>query len=188
MLGVHEASERLGLQSPGSKKLRLAEARLEEREPGEDGYPRECLEAKRPGVIFLSLEESARCDYLGAMRPRLSDEERLRVLDTALSHHGKPYDYDFNFDTDAAMVCSELVCKSLAAGGLVIRPTETKGRRLFTPNQMVQLFDEEFGEPQQRMDFVLFLRGVEATGDVIPTERIDFRRSWKLPKWDVAQE
>ena len=59
---------------------------------------------------------------------------------------------------------------------------------LLPPNGIAQVFDEHSAEPSQMMDFVFFLRGREADGSVDEQKRIDFRRSWKLPKWDVMQE
>jgi len=159
------------------------------RSTGEEGYAMTVLEAIKPGVVFQSFEHSGHADYLGVMRPRLTRKEKLDVILAALAHWQKPYDYNFDFSTDSALVCSELVCKSLArTAGFTVKPRLVNGRPLFTPNELVQKFDEEFGEPVQQLDFVLYLQGREDTGEVVSRERIDFRRSWKLPKWDVLQE
>ena len=155
----------------------------------DNGFTRNVIESKRPGVIFTSLEDSAHADYLAAMRPRISRDECFRIIDRALSYWGKPYDFNFDFVTDDAIVCSELVYKAFQATDSVrFEPEMISGRLMLPPNLLVKKFDEEYGEPAQQLDFVLFLEGNEALQTVVQRERIDFRRSWKRPKWDVAQE
>ncbi|GAF92281.1 unnamed protein product, partial [marine sediment metagenome] len=77
-----------------------------------EGFPYSILEALRPGIILTSLEESANADYLAVLRPRVSREDKFKAVQAALSHYGKPYDFDFDFATDNELVCSELVHKA----------------------------------------------------------------------------
>ena len=51
-------------------------------------------------------------DYLGIIRPRLSQEKISRSLKKAISCVGREYDFSFNFYSDTSYVCSALVMKS----------------------------------------------------------------------------
>jgi hypothetical protein len=70
------------------------------------------IEAVGKGVIFSSLKKAVGKDYLLALRPRVSEAQRARALRTALSYHGRPYDFDFDFETDDRVVCTELVYRA----------------------------------------------------------------------------
>ena len=76
-------------------------------EPATD--PVRIIEAISEGVSFHSLEHSAACDSLVVLRPRLSKTERALALVRAFAYAGRPYDFDFDFSTDAKLVCTELV-------------------------------------------------------------------------------
>jgi len=152
----------------------------------ERGFRRSVIEARREGVILNSLENSADCDYLGVMRPRISREDQFIAVLAALSHAGKPYDYNFDFSTDAALVCSELVYKSyIAAQDLSFDFETVNGRPLLPPNHMARKFDREYGTPDQELDFVLFLDGSEDQQRAMPADVAAFRDSWRRPKWEV---
>lgn len=154
----------------------------------EDGYPVRVIEAIRPGVVFQSLETSARCDYLGVIRPNLDKSSTFKALMGAFSHYGKPYDLNFDFTTDNFLVCSELVYKAYRnAGGLPLEPEIINGRRLLPPNQLAEQAVEEMGE-DGAFSFVLFLDAVEKSDRIVEGTESDFRESWQRPKWDVLQK
>ncbi len=153
-----------------------------------DGFPNRVIEAIRPGVVFQSLETSAKCDYLGAIRPNLSKAETFKALLAAFSHHGKPYDLNFDFTTDNALVCSELVYKAYkAAATLPLEPEVVSGRRLLPPNRLAEQVVAEMGEGGA-FSFVLFLDAVEKTDSIVERDAAAFMESWRRPKWDVMQE
>lgn len=146
------------------------------------------IEAIRPGVVFQSLDTSARCDYLGVIRPNLSKAEKFKALLGAFAHHAKPYDLNFDFTTDNELVCSELVYKAYrAAGGLPLKPETINGRRLLPPNRLAEQAVAEMGEGGA-FSFVLFLDAVEKNDEVVERGADAFRESWQRPKWDVLQE
>ncbi|MEN7972559.1 MAG: YiiX/YebB-like N1pC/P60 family cysteine hydrolase [Verrucomicrobiota bacterium] len=156
--------------------------------PGADGYPARVIEAIRPGVVFQSLETSARCDYLGVIRPNLSKAEKFKALLAAFSHYGKAYDLNFDFTTDNALVCSELVYKSYkAAGALSLEPEIINGRRLLPPNRLAEQAVAGMGEGGA-FSFVLFLDAVEKNDTIVERDKEAFRSSWQRPKWDVMQK
>ena len=58
-------------------------------------------------------------EYLAALRPRLDKVAKAQAITEAFTYLGKPYDYDFDFATDHALVCTELVWRAY-------RPREDK--------------------------------------------------------------
>ncbi|MBL7114333.1 MAG: hypothetical protein ISS35_01090 [Kiritimatiellae bacterium] len=154
-----------------------------------EGYEHCILEALRPGVVFTSLEVSGNADYLAVLRPRRSRLQKWQALSAAFSHHAKPYDYNFSFITDNALVCSELVCKSYqAGGGLAMKPHVVNGRPVVAPNQFAEQFAAEQAGDQRVFDFVLFLEGSEATQQAVERDSKAFAQTWQRPKWDIAQK
>jgi len=173
------------------------EALLAERHPDalvrsqrlEEGHPRRVLEAIAEGVVFTSLEHSAAADSLAVLRPRLTRRERAVALLRAFGHAGRPYDYDFDFATDAALVCSELVYKAYQPGegsrGLRLPLSEVAGRLLMSPNEIARLYAEERGRPDAQLDFVLLLDGDEGSDRAHEAGAEVFAASWQRPKWHI---
>jgi hypothetical protein len=169
------------------KHFPKAYASLQGRDAG--GYRYSIIEAKRPGVIFTSLEESANADSLAVLRPRLSKSDRFRAVTRSFSYLGKPYDYNFDFRTDSALVCSELIWKSYeGVAGLTLTPAELNGRPMLAPNSLGQKFDEELGTAGQELDMVLFLDGNEVKGTAVERGEDVFRSSWQRPKWHILKD
>jgi len=154
----------------------------------DDGFPVRVIEAIRPGVVFQSLETSARCDYLGVIRPNLPNAEKFKALLAAFSHYGKAYDLNFDFTTDNALVCSELVYKAYKnVGELPLEPEIINGRRLLPPNRLAEQAVAEMGDGRA-FSFVLFLDAVERSDTIVERDEDTFKASWERPKWDVMQE
>ena len=80
------------------------------------GAPRRALEAISEGVVFTTLEHAAGADHVAALRPRLSAVEKAAAILRAFGYAGRPYDFNFDFRTDAVLVCSELVYKAYEPG------------------------------------------------------------------------
>lgn len=147
------------------------------------------IEAKRDGVIVQSLEESGNCDYLAVLRPRVSRADTMNAVLNSFKFHGRPYDYNFDFATDTALVCSELICKAYEGSeGFRIEPVVQNGRLLFPPNDLIRIFDEQFESDNPEMDFVYFLDGSEAAGVARVRDAEALRGTWRRVKWDVMQE
>lgn len=174
------------------------EALLEAREPAAGaasraadaaGHPPRVLEAISEGVTFTSIEHSGAADSLAALRPRGSRAERARALLRAFHYAGRPYDFDFDFATDSALVCSELVWKAYEPGpdaaGLRIPLEEIAGRRIATPNGIARQWDEETAAGHPQLDLVLFLDGSERAGVAREAGAEAFRASWRRPKWHI---
>ena len=157
---------------------------------GEHGHPFRVVEAISEGVSFTTMEHSADADAVAALRPRLSKAEKAEAVLRAFAYHGRPYDFNFDFATDAALVCTELVfkCYEPAKGRPGLRlPVERMLGRFATPaNLVAKTFDAEYGKPGAQFDFVAFLDGNEKLGAAVESDVDAFRRTWTRPKWHIV--
>jgi len=156
------------------------------------GHPVRVLEAQSEGVSFTSLEHAVEADALVVLRPRLSLVEKATALVRAFHYAGRPYDFNFDFATDAELVCTELVYKAYepasAFTGLKLPLVEVLGRKTLPANEIVKHFDATFGTPAQQFEFILFLDGDERTRKATDAPLAAFRESWKRPKWHVVSQ
>lgn len=155
----------------------------------EDQRPSRILEAISEGVSFTSLEYTGASDSIAVLRPRLSKREKAQAIMRAFLYSGRPYDFNFDFQTDSALVCSELVFKAYEPGsgmkGLNLPVIEVMGRKVSTPNGMIRQFDEQAGSGAVQADFVMFLDGYEKGGRAVESTAEKFRSSWKRPNWHI---
>ncbi|MDK2972123.1 MAG: hypothetical protein PWP23_1878 [Candidatus Sumerlaeota bacterium] len=151
--------------------------------------PNAFVEAIAAGVVFRPGVQTFGADNIGVVRPRLSKPALACAIRRAFLHWGKPYDYDFNFLSDAQLVCSELIFKSFQAedgiDGLHFDLSSKVGRPVLPPNDIARKFDLEWGTESQQFDFVGFLDSREAAGCCVWGTMEDFRHSWERPKWGV---
>ncbi|HKS16290.1 MAG TPA: YiiX/YebB-like N1pC/P60 family cysteine hydrolase [Planctomycetota bacterium] len=156
------------------------------------GGRREVVEALGTGVGYNSLEKSAGADYVAVLRPRLPAAEIDTAIRRAIGYVGRPYDFDFDFLTDAALVCSELVYKCYQPGrqgrGVPFRLSLAAGRQVLPPNDMAAQFDAWRNESDPPLEFVAFLDGREKKGDCVRRDEAAFRASHRRPKWDFLQK
>lgn len=157
----------------------------------DDGHPHRVVEAVSEGVVFNTLEHAAG-DYLVALRPRLNKVAKARAITEAFGHLGKPYDFDFDFATDHALVCTELVWRSYReAGGafgdsLDLPLTEVMGRMTLPANEIAAKYADERGEDDRQLDFVYFLDAKEKDGRAVVSDEKTFARTPGRTKWDIA--
>ncbi|MDF3128785.1 YiiX/YebB-like N1pC/P60 family cysteine hydrolase [Kiritimatiellaeota bacterium B1221] len=72
------------------------------------------LEAKKDGVRFRSIRETLAVDAFVLLRPKFaSDTDRKTSIERALSHEGKLYDFEFDFNRSDRLVCTEVIYRSL---------------------------------------------------------------------------
>lgn len=170
-------------------KSRYPQAYAISLKPQEQGHAPRILEAISEGVAFTTLERTGASDSLAVVRPRLEPREKAQAILRAFHYSGRPYDFNFDFATDAALVCSELVYKAYepgeGMGGLGFPLTEVMGRKVSTPNDMVRQFDAQSGTPAAQADFVLFLDGFEKERRAVEATVESFRESWKRPNWHI---
>jgi hypothetical protein len=154
-----------------------------------DGELVRVIEAKGEGVIFTSLEYSAGADSVAAIRPVLSKIAKARAVIRAFHYSGRPYDFNFDFLTDAELVCTELVYKAYESSkdikGLHLPVARIVGREVTPANYFAKLFDEEYGTDNRQFDFVLFYDADERAQKAFGADIDVFRESWKRPKWHI---
>ena len=89
------------------------------------------------------------------------------------------------------MVCSELVFKALqpAPGkdGVTFSLVTTSGRLVLPPNDIARKYDQEADTDARQLDFVAYFEGSEADQRAFERSEVDFRSTWRRPKWDIAQ-
>jgi uncharacterized protein YycO len=156
----------------------------------EEGNENAVIESKRPGVIIVSLEESANVDSLVVLRAKnLDRDDHFKIITQALVHFGKPYDFDFDFVTDKALVCSELVSKAFTdIYQLNIIPQEINGRLVLSPNQIAEKFANEFSSDKSELELILFLDGDEKKGEAFEKNAEEFTKTWTRPKWHIVKD
>lgn len=160
--------------------------------PQEEGHVPRVLEAISEGVVFTTLEHSASADSMVALRPRLARAEKAQAILRAFRYVGRPYDFDFDFQTDSALVCTELVYKAYEPTpgfrGLYLKLEEIVGRTAIPANSIARQLDDELRAGAPQFDMVLFLDGQERLGKAVEASLDDFRRSWRRPKWHVIAQ
>jgi hypothetical protein len=145
-------------------------------EAAPDGRDHTVIESVSEGVIFSSLTESMHADYVAVLRPRLSEDQVGRAIARAFRHHGKPYDFEFDFFTSDKLVCTELVYRAYE-GMLHFDLVKVMGRDTLPALELVRKYARERGRPDQELDFVLFLDGEPASLAVKEATEDDFLAS-----------
>lgn len=170
-------------------QTRFPEAYRQSAKPQEHGHVVRVIEAISEGVSFTTLEHSVDCDSLAVLRPRLSNVAKASALLRAFGYAGRPYDFNFDFATDAELVCTELVYKSYEPAtdfpGLNFPLVEMLGRKVTPANEIAKQFDTQEGTAAQQFDLVLFLDGQERGRKAKESSLAEFRTSWQRPKWHV---
>ena len=108
-----------------------------------------------------------------------------------ISNYGKPYDYNFDFETKDAIVCSELVYDAYlpraGSKGVHFELGLTSGRKMLSPNNIVKKFADERGSDNQILDFVYFFDADETLGAAYTSNAETFSESWKRSKFSWNQ-
>ena len=138
------------------------------------------IESVSEGVIFSSLTHSMHADYVAVLRPRLSEQEIGEAILRAFRHHGKPYDFEFDFFTADKLVCTELVYRAYE-GMLRFNLVRMMGRDTFPALELVRKYGRERGQPDQELDFVLFLDAEPASGGANDATEDEFVASADRP-------
>ncbi|PCI29964.1 hypothetical protein COB55_01125 [Candidatus Wolfebacteria bacterium] len=159
----------------------------------EGGFEYSVIEAIEPGVVLQSLEVSAHADFVVVLRPQLGNADKMYALFKSFGHFGKPYDYNFDFDTRDALICSELIYdayfeKLPTKKGLHFDTSLVNGRKIVTPLDMGMKYKQEYGTSDSELKLVYFLRGSEETQSAsISTEAV-FIDSILWSKFSFLQE
>jgi hypothetical protein len=159
----------------------------------ESGYNPSVIEAIEPGVVAQSIVKSADADFVVVLRPNLSKRDIFLALIKAFSNAGKPYDFNFDFDTRDALVCSELVYDAYFERlpekvGLQMDTSLVSGRKIVSPFDIAKKYVDERASADRELTFVYFLRSDEKTKDVQSATEEDFVQSLEWSKFSFLQE
>jgi hypothetical protein len=156
---------------------------------GSSGSPLSVIEAVSEGVIQNSLYGAAG-DFLVSLRPRVSMVAKARAIDRAFSYLDLPYDFDFDFATDQALVCTEVVWRSYRSAdglqGLSLPPVKVAGRLTLPANLLARRFKAEHGKADAQFDFVTYLEGREQDEIAVVAGVEAFLETPDRSKWDFG--
>jgi hypothetical protein len=174
----------------GERLAALAPGAWRRYREGEGGRPYRVVEAVSEGVVFNTLEHAAG-DYLVALRPRLDRAAKAAAIAESFAHVAKPYDFEFDFATDHALVCTELVWRSYrpapGKAGLDFALVEVAGRPTLPANEIAALYAAERGREDRQFDFVAFLDASERERRAFFADEEAFARTPARAKWDILQ-
>jgi hypothetical protein len=156
---------------------------------GDHGDPFRVMEAVSEGVVFSTLAHCAG-DYLVALRPKLSKVAKAQAVWSAFAYLGRPYDFDFDFATDHALVCTELVWRAYrpadGKAGLEVELTEMMGRKTLPAHNFAKAYAKMAGKEDAALEFVAFIDAQEREGRAFFSTEEAFIKTAKRTKWDVA--
>jgi len=176
------------LRKLGLDREPIVAAHLQAMDENDDhGHTRRVVEAVSDGVVMSSMEEATDADYICAFRPRLSQEQIKAVIVEAFRHVGKPYDFEFDFQTADKLVCSELIYRAFR-GKLPLNLKRTMGRWAMPTDDLVRLFTNERVSPERNLDFVFFLDSDPKTGQTMFRDAEALCQTLKRPGFDWQQK
>lgn len=168
------------------------------------GYKKILIEATSDGVHFSTLRHTFLNDYLAALRPKLSKKDKAMSLIEMFKHHGKDYDFDFDYQTDDKLVCSELLAKSYASDSQLNKKgvdfyysldkekylQKYLGRLSLPVIGIAEKFYDEsvLNIRDSQLDFIAFLKGNRREDNSSFTTKEEFQASKDWKKWSFLQD
>ena len=151
------------------------------------GHHHVVIEAISEGVVFTSLEHSVgEADAVAVLRPRLTQAQRREAIARAFSHHGKPYDFEFDFFSTDRLVCSE-VCYRAYDGMFTLPLTNIMGRQTLPVNTFVQVHADGLEAGNSPFDLVQFLDLDMDTGRAFIASESEFVETLKRSGFTFLQ-
>lgn len=182
-----------GIASGNFEDLLLATSDMYRNQPGydENGEIR-VIEALNPGVIFNSIESSLDADAAAIFRPKLSKLDIAKAIQGSFTYTGRPYDFHFDFDSDSAMVCSELIYKAYQTSpmqkGIDFPISIVAGKKMLTPNTIALWYEQTRNTANQQIELVMFIDSNEKAGVAFESTESAFIGTYKRPKWHVFKQ
>lgn len=87
------------------------------------------IEARKDGVWSRPIEDTLKVDAVAVIRPRLARSDRKLLIERAIRHHGKEYDFSFDFSRGDRLVCTELIWRSIEGLGGIEMPLKIRAGR-----------------------------------------------------------
>lgn len=88
------------------------------------------LEARKDGVLFRPLDDTLGVDACVVLRPKLPIPEIREAIARAMTHHGKRYDFEFDFRRSDRLVCTEVIYRAYHGIGDVEFELKTRAGRV----------------------------------------------------------
>ena len=102
------------------------------------------LEARKDGVRLRTTADAWNVDALTVIRPCAASVDA--AIERALTHHGKLYDFDFDFFTSDRIVCTELIYRTYdGLDGIEFRLTERAGKPTLTAEDILAMAVDRAG-------------------------------------------
>ncbi len=159
-VGGEAGVEALGIADDPRVVPRLDDMRREDPHGGASVI----IEAISDGVVFTSLEYSVGgADAICVFRPRLPPEQIAEAVARAIGHHGKPYDFDFDFFSTDKLVCTEVVYQAYDPV-LHLELEEIAGRKTLPALAFVRRWKDDVDRGKPSLDLILFIDHDETTG------------------------
>lgn len=104
------------------------------------------LEALKDGVRFRPAATTLAVDALVILRPQLSDGAIAEGIARAITHEGKPYNFDFDFFRSDRLVCTEVIYRAYdGLEQLECRLQQRSGRPTFSAEDLLDMAIEDRG-------------------------------------------
>jgi hypothetical protein len=179
-VGDADDLEALGLQERPAIALNWGELAT----PAADGHVLNILEAVPQGVRMTTLEHCIGiADSAAILRPTgVSKDEIKEVIARAFKHLGKPYDFEFDFQSADKLVCTELIFRAFSETPQLELPlVMVMGRETLPPTLLAQKFADDYKKPDCQLELVLFLDGHAGGESALRGSASDFAETAKRP-------
>jgi hypothetical protein len=121
------------------------------------------IEAIGEGVVINALQHCASVDCFAALRTQFDRQTLFQCIIDALGNYGKPYDFLFDFNSNDALVCSELVYNSFTSNrykkAIDFNLSSLYGKPFLSPNDIAKQFCTEQTNQKPSFTLVLFYNG-----------------------------
>ena len=138
------------------------------------------IEVVGKGVIFNPVEHMAKSDYLAALRPNLTKEQIFQALVKAFDNYGLPYDFLFEFKSNNALVCSELVYQAYQSTpdykGISFQMGIYADQPFLSPNDIAVQYANEYKTSHNQLKLIFFY-DADTQGKVTRKAEEEFAKS-----------
>ena len=152
-----------------------------------DNQPFVYLEAIAEGVTLNTAKNSiGHCDYAAVLRPRLPKELIVKAVERAVAKHGKPYDYDFDFRKNSALVCSGLIYQAYQKdsdfAGLNFTTSKVAGNIVMPPNLIAEKYQNDKAKAKE-LELIIFYDSNDERA--FRSSEDEFVKLQKRPEWHL---